>query len=666
MKLRVFGSFVLLFLASVLLQGCFSDHSAHWHRIAFLNQPSADTLLEADHPLEHYEKEYGDYAAVFLSSEDTREHVGNLEDWEFFRTYKLRYIVLNPDEEWATTFRVTLNEEKYYLDSVYIHIVSPNGTVRQYGRESLKSEQDSDGETVYKFAYPDIEKGSIIEEGYVIAREVDGDWAQNSFEVPLQYSVPCERIHFQFIYPARWQLDFKKIKPKGSPRTESKLDKESNGKITSIMRENVPAWEDEPYSPYKAEVVEYLEFRVSEAYGGQRYIASAKSWSKETRWIRVNEDQLEDMDDDDDLIELSQKITSGKKSDFDKVDAIVSWVQENLEVGSCYRCEYDDVLDEGKGSWFMLNEIAISLMGHAGLEAEFVMLHSASDGYFDEDYISVFSQAYLPAVSVEADEEEMIVFPWIENLPAGLVPNHLQGQMGLYLRRGDIADLKETPPAKVSDNRIEEDYELTIDDEGLINVVEKKTFHGMSAYSIREALSKVKDSELEEVMEGLLTYDEGDVELKSHDIDNQKDYKKPLVITMKYSIDNLVTVTPEEVIFQTGGLFSPSSQKKYKVDTDKRLNPIRIYYDEEHIKRITINHPEEWNMQTKLKPIDYENLFGKLNASYKADNDKFVVEQTRYLKAADEPKDAIDALMKVTSRKSQLHIPTLIFSVALP
>ena len=135
------------------------------------------------------------------------------------------------------------------------------------------------------------------------------------------------------------------------------------------------------------------------------------------------------------------------------------------------------------------------------------------------------------------------------------------------------------------------------------------------------------------------------------------------MIRLNYTIDNLVTVTPEEVIFQTGGLFSPSTNNKWKVDTDERQLPIRIYNNEQLNKTITIKHPSNWTLSTELSAVDYKNTFGTIHGTYKATPGELNITQSRTLNRASEPKEKADDLLDVTGRKSRLYIPSLVFKV---
>lgn len=648
---------ILLSLCAVVLASCTSSKRVH-----FLQEISGDSLKTKQVDLAEYEKKYSKYDGVFLESEQTLEHVGgDRSSWYFYKMRRLRFLVLNPDAEWLTTFKLDV-EDGVRVDQIYINILSPDGTVRRYGLGDLKIEKSTGDDKVYKFAYPDIQKGSIIEEGYELRQNPYGDASILRHSIPLQFSVPCEHLSVTYAFPEWWGIQFKTNEAGETEPYKTTTDHENHKISVKYEASMVPAVEDEPYSPFFRELATFMEFMVTKLSMSPVTYASPASWSvfaddfkgyfidKESFWSGKVGSTV------DDLIEH-------KSSKYDRLDTIISYIQENIKVGSNRGNDnFADVLKNGEGNWYMITGLARAMLEKADIPADFLLIHSARDGYFDKKYIS-YDQLYLPAVSAVIDGRTYVVFPYIKHLPVDHIPDYIQGQTALKISGDGFNGFLDIPRAGIENSTVQETYDLTIDEDGNITVEEEKTLLGANAYSVRESLVDLKDDEIDKTMKELLTYSEGDVRLVSHEIVNQNDYKKPLVIKLRYTIDNLVTVTPEEVIFQTGGLFSPSSSQKLKVDTEERKNPIRIYYDERFTKNIDIHYPASWTLGTTLKDVQYENEFGSIKASYNVGAGECRVAQERVLKSTKESKDKINDLLAVTGRKSRLYIPTLIFQV---
>jgi hypothetical protein len=637
---------------TVLVAGC----GISVQRVAFLKPDPVDSLRARKLDLAGYEKKYGKYDGVFLNFEQTVDFFGSGTDWRFAKVQKLRYLVLNPDAEWLGTFKVE-EEKGEKLQQADIKVMSPEGTVQHYSMADLKVEGEEEGERSYKFAYPDIRKGTIIEEDYEMELPPETD---DVSDFSLQYSVPCEHISFSYIYPQWWDIRVKKIAPDRNLDYKTLFDDAIDKRVLYYTASDVPPLVDEPYSPIPREIASYLQIINSGVtYGGYHHRYTWKELASGFTRFAINRNSSWS----DRLASTVSEITSDSMTKFQKLDAIVTYLQQNITPSRGDEDDnFADVLKKKSGNFYQINGLAREMLEEAGIESEIVLIHSARDGYFDIDFVSP-GQLYTPAVTATLDDTLYVVFPYSRNLPVGLIPDHFQGQKGMKVSEMGYDGFITIPEGNAANNTVNDDYHLTINDEGEIAITEEKTLRGMNAYWLREHLADLDEDEVKSAMKDLLTYSEGDVRISSYEILHQKEYREPLVIRLHYTIDNLVTVTPDEVIFQTGGLFSPSSIRKWKVDTEERNNPIRIYNDEQLVKSIVIDFPKNWSLTTPIPPVSQENLFGSVTGTHTLTDGQLRVEQRRILKRSSEPKEKADELLEVTGAKSRLRIPTLVFKV---
>jgi hypothetical protein len=320
------------------------------------------------------------------------------------------------------------------------------------------------------------------------------------------------------------------------------------------------------------------------------------------------------------------------------MDAIITYLQENKEFSS------------DKGNDLRLTVLAKAMLNKAGIDAKYLFLHSAEQGYFDETYISP-TQISSPALGVKLDNRIYILFPYIK-IPVGYIPEPFQGQKAIAINmdKGGAytskfsTEIWDIPVEVETNNRVEEFTDLSIDEEGHIHATEEKVFYGNLAIKFRELFKNLRGDEQKKDVEKLLAYDEGISELTTFKIENLEEFKKPLKIILEYKLDNLVTLLSDEIIFQTGGLFSPSSGATFKIDSKKRYNPIKIPYDEKVIKKITIHFPETWTPTTPLKDVSFSNIFGEIEGKYTVEKGKILVTQCRSLKRSRAPKERIEEL----------------------
>jgi hypothetical protein len=215
--------------------------------------------------VEKYEKTYAGEDGVYLFRDLTIEHSGNLEDvgysflnkWYFHRVEKYQYLVLNPDKERLTTFTLS-----YLPDNFYITVFYPDGSEGHFGGPDFLKMKGDFGEDEYKFALPKIIRGTVVEFGSEITFNAKGG-APLQYDVPLQYSIPCESLNFSFAYPSWWKIQTKKIALNTDIPYDTTTDSAHHKIIMSYNAVNVPAFKEEPYSPYFREAGRYFDFQES-------------------------------------------------------------------------------------------------------------------------------------------------------------------------------------------------------------------------------------------------------------------------------------------------------------------------------------------------------------------------------------------------------------------
>jgi len=171
----------------------------------------------------------------------------------------------------------------------------------------------------------------------------------------------------------------------------------------------------------------------------------------------------------------------------------------------------------------------------------------------------------------------------------------------------------------------------------------------------------MKPTERDKFLKELISYSEGQVNISLFTLEEEKEHKKPLVLRYSYTIDNLITLTPDEVLFHTAGLFAPTSLKDFRVESEERNNPIKVYGDEEYVKEIVVQYPTTWAMSKLPESVTIENQFGTLQMQATNNGHTLNVTQRRFLKRNSAPKEKIAELAKLTGSKTSTVLPTLMF-----
>ncbi|MEZ5357775.1 MAG: DUF3857 domain-containing protein [Candidatus Zixiibacteriota bacterium] len=636
-------------------------------RISFLDIDALEADAVAPVNLADIEARYGRYDGVYLNLERTIEHSGIRErtlyglgdKWTFSQIYACRYIILNPEADYLTTIELS-----GHPDNLYIRVTSPEGVSKTYGVDDLVIEENDDGYKQYKFALPQVVKGTTVDFAYDYEINIFPAYASYFMdqEMLLQRSIPIEHIKFSFAYPEWWQIKVKRVSDKrGIPFIENN-DIEHKKKILVYEANNVPAIEPEPYSPSFKEVALYAELLITDiAMKGMAY-THPKTWPDLAKlyqkYVMKKANKRSKT-----LESVVDSLLADKTSKYERVEAIVDYVYENIKTGKSQEAHFEKVLTNKEGSGPDLVGLVQEMLAHAGIESSFLLVHNSEDGYFDRDYISE-DQLYIPALRVTIDSLDYVLFPYLEHLPINHTPEIFQGQTALVITENPEGSwFWMVPPGNLDNNTMDEEYNLTIDDAGNIAVRELRTIRGSDAYHLRTEFKDLTEKEIEDEVKNSMTYTDGDITFESYKVENLDAYKEPLIVEINYSIENLVMILPDEVVFQTAGLFSPLSNREYKIEEEHRCNPIKIPYDLQYNKHITIEYPENWTISSDLLNVTFENLFGSLFGEYQKEKGRLSVEQSVKFVKSDFPKDKINALVDLAGNRSLLNVPTIVFKV---
>jgi hypothetical protein len=659
--LRAFPLSFGLLAVVLILTGCVPATTA------YIKRPVDDFGPPVQVNADALEAEYGRVDGVFLDREKTTEHVAGgayAGGWTYWEYLRLRYVVLNPEADWLTTQTITVRPGGT-LDGASMRTIAPDGTVRQFAPSDFVVEEGSGG-TTYKLAYPNVERGTVIEERTRVKYASSYEFRPPfQYDEPFQFGVPAKRVQYRFAYPAAWEIEVKDTAQGVVPDYSLTQTEDGKKTILEYTVTDVPALPDEPYAPFFKETADYLEFHISRIE-----IAGMVSNAPDT-WEAVADNYKRYATKRGGLFSspirkaVDQSGVQNYSAASDKLERVVTWIQDEFEIGAASRDDLTTVVNERTGNPYLLTGLAQGMLREIGVKADFLLIHTAADGYFDEGYVSS-SQLYMPAVGVPVGDQMVIAFPWIEGLPATHVPEPFQGQRALRIGPNGYAGFTTVAVGAADQSATDERYTVEITPDGVLQVEEERTMRGMAAFGVRSALHDLTDDERDEAIGEMLTYTDGTVRDLAYTLEHEDQIDRPLVLRLTYAIDDLVTVTPEEVLFQTGGLFSPASRISSAVVVEERKAPIRIYFDEETDKEITVRYPESWTLTTDLADVRVENDFGQITGTYAMEPGRFTATQQLTLRAADAPKEDFSKLLSLLGRQTDLEIPTLIFSTPLP
>lgn len=602
---------------------------------------------------------------AYLSHERTIEHQFYLEQniWDYVTDIRYQYVVLDPDEERATTFRMGLAERET-VEGIHLKATSPSGESTVYTISDLIREQE-DGRTTYKFAYPRVEFGTVIEESYRLRRAMEKNYQPPLYQdVSLQLSMPVNAMTYRYIYPSLWEM---KIKQSSRGMTEAfDLNRGLMAGYTIItaQRNNLAAFRDEPFSPSYKESAPYLEFAVSKIYlpsmGSEPIFEGPKNWDELAKNFGKYVFNRRGGTNGP-AADQARAIVGAAEPDSVRLAAIVQWVQENIEVSDDGASDVRGALSSKKADASLICGLTQAMLEESGLDATFVVIHPASEGFFDSSFIHI-NQFTAPAVLVKIGDKTRVVFPYIEGLPVTYIPEEYQGAQAMKIKETGFDGFVTLPTDDVSESLINENVEIALDEDGNASITETATLRSGASYEMRMELKDMDAEERKDMFSERVSYD-GEVKDFTFTVDGEDERGAPLVVTLRYRIEDLLTITPEEIIFQTGGLVAPNSLSSFETKPGERNNPIRIYHDVASEKTIQVRYPQAWKLSTELADVRDETRFGQISGSYASAPGLLTATQRVELRASRAPATAASNLTRLIGTDSRLYVPTLVFSV---
>lgn len=604
---------------------------------------------------------YRDHAAIYLFYQHNLEHnvmsqpAGGV-DWVSTELVEYRKLIIDPSETEQTLFELS-TELGDVAPKLNLTVLKKSGE-RQ--RVPAPGSTQKDGHLNFKHVFAGIEKGDVLEVQYQISRNATKNPSLD-FEFPLQFDIPCLKLEVSFGYPKGWGLRIKNIKENERPAYRN-VDYPEYGKtLLKVSKTDIPPIPDEPFSPHFKQMALYLEGQIASLEFPGYVYTSFKSWEE---MASPFQDYFERMDKGfgDSVGKQTEKITKGLTSRAEMAEQIIQFVQDEIQLDARSSSrKFKDILAEKKGDTFSILGLTQKMLEKKGISSQVLMVHSAQDGYMDPSFYS-FNQFTFPALQFLVDGKTYVTFPYLKGLPMHIIPEFVQDQPALAIPNTGRAYLTQvTGPETIS--KFDQTIRAEIQPDGKVRLVETTQMGGVEGFSVRKRWEDCQtDAEKKDFFSDFTTLEEGEIISVDQKVSGLDDPRGPLQIELIYETDHLVTITPEEVVFQTAGLFNPTSQKKYKVRSRDRQTPIYIPFDLEIEKHIEIVFPTEWALETELGQIEETSAFGAVSSTPELNPGTLKVVQLLKLKKSYEPKETFPALINLMGTGSKLTIPTLIFA----
>lgn len=667
----------LLVAATVLtLVGCTVPK-----RVTVLEMPDTTTTTLPPVDITPYLNYADVYDGVYLDVDNVIEHAAiqttpdgiSKDFWFYSRVFKKRYIVLNPEAQSFTTFEIGFKPDKLYLRST-----SPRGEVHRYGLTDLKQVLSSKDDYDYKFAFPHVEKGTVIDIGYEWTYSVARLMPPLEEDIPLQYTVPCEHLRFRFSCPESWQIHIKADTPGVHAPVERTTDPNNHMLFLTYEASHVPAFKMERFSPPVGQSSPHLTFRIGDIFVAGQFIKSIDSWDKVVEQLfkyelgkaEIFQDPTQQRKQSNELPEALRKLADSlgriATTRFDTVEAVNRYVSTAIKLaGKPHAGNAAATLLAKKGGRFDIASLEMTLLELLQIPSNLVLLHDRDDGGFDRAFVSM-SQFSTLGVRVRLDTTDCLLFPWVKNLPITFIPPSFRGEPAVVLGDRSINSMWTVPVEQSGVNRIEQAVSASIDSEMVIHSKTALLFEGANAFSMRRAIEELKSADATDSLRHWLLPVSANIQFDSLQLVNDTDYYRPLNVNLFYKIPNAISVTPEEIIVRIGDLMSPIWGYRVAEDSSTRTQDVDVDFPHSYRRLLTLATPHGWTLTSNTTDQRDENQFGSSQYTVRFGNDSLTVDQATTMLRTRQPKEQIGRLQELLFGKPGVESGTLIFATPRP
>ena len=367
--------------------------------------------------------------------------------------------------------------------SIEAWLIRPDGSVKTYEKNAIL-DIIADPDDVYNEgrlklidASDDVDTGHIF--GYTVVSE----------DVPLFYQ---DRWQFQSRLPtlvSRYSLNLPQgWKASSITFNAAEVKPAVSGSSYTWEMRNLPPIPPEPLSP----AVENLAPRVAINYAPENQAQSVNrafaDWLDVSKWATAIYDPQVVIDDN--IAAKARELTANAKTEFEKIQAIGSYVQNlqyiSIDIGVAHGNGYKPrtstlVLSRGYGDCKDKANLMRALLKALKIDAYPVAIYSGDPTFVRKEWASPtqFNHAIIavkvsdatvaPTVMNHEKLGRLLIFDATdEYTPVGDLPDHLQGSYGLIAagENGGLAPMPVTPPES---DLLERDITVNLSDAGAIS-----------------------------------------------------------------------------------------------------------------------------------------------------------------------------------------------------
>jgi hypothetical protein len=500
------------------------------------------------------------------------------------------------------------------IESIQARTISPSGKITIIDEEDIFDVNLYPGFIFYSdqrakiFTMPAIEPGSIVEYRYKV--NITGRTLWHSWI--FQDEIPTLVSRFTIIHPAEWKLKFRQYHLDIEP--DAVIAPQGFKSSRTWESRNIPAIISEYGMPPRKDLVSRLSFAP----------VGVNSWEDVARWydgLAAPQTEL-----NDDLKNLSQKLTAGATSDTEKLKRIYEWVRDNVRyiaveigIGGYQPHPAKEVLNNQYGDCKDMTTLLCALAKASNIRVDEVLISTRPNGMPDTTLASPFQFNHAIAYSPVIGAKGIWMDATQKGTPFGKLPWYNQGLPVLLVGADGRGELKTTPQYPADSNRVETRWRINLLEDGSAKIDGETNFRGAMAEEIREEFFYATHNVQRQWLEIYLARRCAGVELDTFHISGLQPVIDPMTISYRFQASGFARARPNQLSIQPAEIYQfelPSMFRRMH-----RTHPIQFRFPLLRQIELTISLPQNCQPEISFFRDSVETPFGKMKIDWeKYDN----------------------------------------------
>jgi hypothetical protein len=562
--------------------------------------------------------------------------------------FREEHLTVSADGKWATTehavIKILQNGRKrisawrpYNTKTGRIRdfrgwLILPSGKEAEYQKNSVVDEALSAEYTYDEGRAKRLDCDPDAPAGTVFAYEVtlEEDTVFTTYPYSFQNSEPVVVSRFVLSLPPAWE-------ERAFIFNHGEVQPQVEGHTYSWELRDLPWIEREEHSPGFESIAPWIGVTYFPAAGSKESLRSLKDWAAVSQWLSGFMDPP--VEPTAVVRAKAAELTSGAKSELDKIRAIAAFAQQtnyvevamNLTKGGGYTPHSaEEVLTRNYGDCKDKAGLMRSLLKASGIDAYTVAIFSGDREAVRPQWPSPiqFNHAIVAVkVSPETTAATVLNHPRLGRLlifdptdsvtPVGGLPSQEQSSYALVVAGLD-GDLIKMPQLPVASARIERTVEARMDDDGHLTAHLVTEYFGQAGSSVRYQTRHGGMDQLKQNLERAYSRRLGGVTLdKISPADHAPEDRIELAVDL--GVGQFGQFMQQKMLVLKPGVLAPDTD--YVFSNKERRLPVRL---ESRLRQdsVVIQIPAGFAIDELPEPIEIDSPYGVYHASWKTGDEK--------------------------------------------